>query len=151
MRISKWLVTGASGQMQTEDTLRPGAISSGGAAPRARARVPPVGVALLARSTQRAPSSSSDQALSSRPADRAESWRLSVVGSAAFGLALGWLALMGGRIDLPSGLYRAALLGGGIGIAWWLGNSAEAAVVAAGILAGAWLHGGLLASLSADA
>jgi hypothetical protein len=34
--------------MQTEDTLRPGAISSGGAAPRARARVPPVGVALLA-------------------------------------------------------------------------------------------------------
>jgi hypothetical protein len=36
-----------SGQMQTEDTLRPGAISSGGAAPRARARVPPVGVALL--------------------------------------------------------------------------------------------------------
>jgi hypothetical protein len=43
----------ASGQMQTEDTLRPGALGGGHAAPRARARVPTVGVAPLGASAGR--------------------------------------------------------------------------------------------------
>ena len=72
----------------------------------------------------------------------------STAGAATFGLALGWLAVLRGRSDLPGGLYRAVLLGGGVGIAWWLGSSAGTAAAAVGILAGAWLHSGLLAWLS---
>jgi hypothetical protein len=72
----------------------------------------------------------------------------STAGAASFGLVLGWLAVLRGRSDLPGGLYRAVLLGGGVGIAWWLGSSAGTAAAVVGILAGAWLHSGSLGRLS---
>jgi hypothetical protein len=46
-RMNRRLLDQASGQMRTEGTLRPGALGGDHAAPRARARVPTVGVAPL--------------------------------------------------------------------------------------------------------
>lgn len=77
-----------------------------------------------------------------------DAWR-SALGAGAFGLVLGWLAVLRGRADPAGVAYRAALLGGGAGVAWWLGGSTGVAAAAGGLLAGAWLHGGLLSTLAA--